>query len=117
MKNFELYEFDSPDEPGSGSNMQKDFLDKLDAAREIANVPFVINSGYRSQARNKKVGGVKNSSHTTGWAADIACSNSRDRYITVNALMSAGFNRIGIGDTFIHVDCDPKKSENVMWTY
>jgi hypothetical protein len=31
--------------------------------------------------------------------------------------MKAGFNRIGIADTFIHVDNDPGKAENVIWTY
>ena len=33
--------------------------------------PVVINSGYRSEAVNKAVGGVKGSNHLTGCAADI----------------------------------------------
>ena len=33
--------------------------------------PIVINSGYRSEAVNKAVGGVKGSNHLTGCAADI----------------------------------------------
>ena len=33
--------------------------------------PIVINSGYRSEAVNKAVGGVKRSNHLTGCAADI----------------------------------------------
>ena len=33
--------------------------------------PVVINSGYRSEAVNKAVGGVKDSNHLTGCAADI----------------------------------------------
>ena len=33
--------------------------------------PLVINSGYRSEAVNKAVGGVKGSNHLTGCAADI----------------------------------------------
>ena len=33
--------------------------------------PIVINSGYRSEAVNKAVGGVPNSNHLTGCAADI----------------------------------------------
>ena len=35
--------------------------------------PIVINSGYRSEAVNKAVGGVKGSNHLTGCAADIKC--------------------------------------------
>lgn len=117
MKHFELYEFDSPDEIGSGKRMDKDFLKMLDSAREMAGVPFVINSGVRTISRNKKVGGVSSSSHLSGNACDIACSNSRDRLYIVSALLSSGFNRIGIADTFIHVDNDPKKSRDVIWVY
>ena len=36
--------------------------------------PIVINSGYRSEAVNKAVGGVKTSNHLTGCAADIRVS-------------------------------------------
>ena len=35
--------------------------------------PIVINSGYRSEAVNKAVGGVKGSNHLTGCAVDIRC--------------------------------------------
>ena len=31
--------------------------------------------------------------------------------------MQVGFNRIGIADTFIHVDDDKDKSQQVIWTY
>ena len=33
--------------------------------------PIVINSGYRSEEVNRKVGGAPNSNHLTGCAADI----------------------------------------------
>jgi len=32
-------------------------------------------------------------------------------------LLEVGFTRIGIGNTFIHVDIDKDKSQNVIWTY
>ena len=35
------------------------------------NDPIIINSGYRSEAVNKAVGGAKGSNHLTGCAADI----------------------------------------------
>lgn len=34
-----------------------------------------VTSGYRCQALNKAVGGVKNSQHTKGEAADVHCSS------------------------------------------
>ena len=117
LKNFTIDEFDSPDLPGSGLNMDNDFLQMLDIARAIANIPFKINSGYRTKEHNKKVGGKSDSSHLVGKAVDIAYSNSRDRWIIITALQEAGFNRLGIAKTFVHTDSDQTKSPDVIWTY
>ena len=43
----------------------------LERLREKVGKPIIINSGYRSEAVNKAVGGVKSSNHLTGCAADI----------------------------------------------
>ena len=96
--------------------MDVDFLVKLDKAREFAKVPFVINSAYRSPEHEES---IKNptSSHIKGLAVDIKATDSRTRYKVLNALMHVGFNRIGIADTFIHVDDDKDKSQQVIWTY
>jgi len=96
--------------------MDKDFLAKLDKAREFAKVPFVINSAYRSPEHAES---IKNptSSHIKGLAVDIRTTDSRTRYKVLNALIHVGFNRIGIADTFIHVDDDKDKSQQVIWTY
>ena len=117
MKYFKLSEFDSPDMVGSGEAMDREFLSKLDQARSLCDIPFKITSGYRSEAHNKKVGGVSGSSHTKGLAADISCANSAQRHIIVTALLKVGLNRIGIADSFIHVDIDPSKVANVIWIY
>ena len=118
LKHFSYEEFNSPDLPNSGfANMDRIFLQKLDNAREIAGIPFKINSGYRSKEHNQKVGGKPKSSHLVGKAVDIAYSNSRERWIIVTALQKAGFNRLGIAKTFVHTDCDETKAPNVIWTY
>lgn len=123
MKYFSLDEFDSPDLPGSGINMDPTFLQMLDNAREFAGIPFKITSGYRTEQHNSKVGGVprsessKGSSHMYGYAADIACNNSQDRYKIITSLMDAGFSRIGLASNFIHIDNDPDKVKDVLWTY
>ena len=114
LKYFKLSEFD--DSPGTGKNMKKDFLTKLDKARAIADVPFKITSGYRSKETNKRVGGVSTSSHLKGLAADISCKDSSTRQKIVNALIQAGFTRIGIADTFIHCDTDKDKND-AIWLY
>ena len=97
--------------------MREEFLAKLDQAREIAGVPFRINSGMRSHDWNYKCGGSPSSSHLIGWAADISATTSNRRYIVVKALMEVGINRIGIADTFIHCDMDPDKVANCTWLY
>jgi len=99
------------------SNMDESFLLKLDEAREYAGIPFIINSAYRSPEQNAKVGGVSNSSHIKGLAVDISAKDSRQRFLILDALIAVGFNRIGIANTFIHVDLDFDKSEDVIWTY
>ena len=114
---FEYSEFDSPDQKGSYKHMDVEFLNKLAQARKIAAVGFKITSGYRSPEHNEKVGGVPNSSHTLGHAVDIYAPTSRQKYIIINALLQAGFDRIGVAKNFIHVDDDPSKDEDVIWTY
>ena len=122
-KYFEYDEFDSPDLPGSGAlNMDKDFLRKLADARDIARVPFRITSGYRTreyhqELRHRGYKTAYNSSHLVGKAADISCGSPRKRWLIITALQMAGFNRIGIGETFIHVDSDESKVPDLIWTY
>ena len=117
MKYFNHKEFDCPGKPGTGELMDNDFLQKLDQAREIYGKSMRVNSGYRTKEHNAKIGGVKNSSHMLGIAADISCKTSKDRFDMVNAFIEVGFKRIGIGSSFIHVDTDENKSQNLIWTY
>lgn len=121
LENFSLSEFDSPDSPGSGKHMTKEFLKKIDKAREISGVPYIITSGFRTPQHNEtlKKQGYKaspNSSHLKGVAADISCLDSGTRQKIVNGLIKAGFTRIGISDTFIHCDCDSDKHD-AIWLY
>ena len=122
MKYFTYTEFDSPDEVGSGKKMHPDILEMLDQARDKYDKPMRITSGYRTKEYNESLSarGYKaspNSSHLKGLAADIACTSSVDRYHLINCLLDVGFKRIGIANTFIHVDIDPEKANEVIWTY
>jgi zinc D-Ala-D-Ala carboxypeptidase len=117
LKYFSYEEFDSPDVPNSGEYMDAEFLSMLDNARGISGIPFKINSGYRTIEHNYEVGGKPNSSHIIGKAADISVQGSRQRWIIIDSLIKAGFNRIGVAKTFIHVDSDEHKDPDVLWTY
>ncbi len=124
LKYFRYEEFDSPDLPNSGAaNMDNNFLSMLDNARGIAGIPFKISSGFRSRNYNQSLiergySASPNSSHLKGEAADIVCKSSKDRWIILTALQEAGFRRIGISSSFIHVDSsDLWKPSPVVWTY
>jgi hypothetical protein len=93
------------------------FADKLDLARQNANVPFVVTSGYRCPTYNISVGGKKDSSHIHGKAADILTPTSFHRFWIMYGLIKAGFDRIGVGKDFIHADMDDTKAEGVLWHY
>lgn len=97
--------------------MDKDVLEALDKARDIAGVPFIINSAMRCPEHNEKEGGSPTSSHLNGFAIDVSCTTSSQRYAILGALFAAGFTRIGIAKTFIHVDMDKSKSSELVWLY
>tara|TARA_R110002012_G_scaffold321773_2_gene551302 strand:+ start:171 stop:539 length:369 start_codon:yes stop_codon:yes gene_type:complete len=122
MNYFKFKEFDSPDLPNSGRNMDANFLELLDFARTIAGIPFKITSGYRTKAHNealkaKGYSASPNSSHCKGLAVDISIPDSSTRHKILTSLIEAGFTRIGISDNFIHVDADKDKAQGVIWTY
>lgn len=95
---------------GCGRNeIDEDFVSKLNNARGLAGVPFRITSGYRCPIKNMAVGGVSNSAHLKGLAADIYCDNGNDRYHIIKALLATRFGRIEMGHDWIHVDEDMSK--------
>lgn len=117
LKYFTLSEFDSPDEPGSGENMDEQLLEQLDLLREKLGFPLRINSGYRTEAHNKKVKGSLNSAHTRGLAVDIQAMSGRARFDIVVTALELGFKRIGVAKTFIHLDMDTSLPGQCIWSY
>ena len=83
----------------------------LDDAREIAGIPFFITEGKISEQTVH----VEHSAHFKGAAVDIRCWDSWSRFKIVNALLEAGFERIGIYDRHIHADIDEYLPQMVIW--
>jgi uncharacterized protein YcbK (DUF882 family) len=118
IKYFKPEEFDSPDVPGSGEKyMKASIVEALEFLRTICQFPFKVNSGYRTPAHNRQVGGKPSSAHLLGYAADIAIEDSDKRYRLVKAALAYDIKRIGIARTFIHLDMAPGLPAPVIWLY
>jgi len=98
------------------AHMDPRFMLTLDTAREEAGVPFIITSGFRCAEHNRRVGGVADSAHVKGMAADIFILDSQHRFSLLKVAFKY-FKRIGLTSTFIHVDNDYSKAQHTAWPY
>lgn len=116
-KFFTQKEFDC--KCGCGATVEKELGHKLDFARFVASVPFVITSGMRCLEHNRAIVSSDTSTHVKGLACDIKFTNSREKFRIVKGLMQAGFTRIGINEDkmFIHADLDKEKPKDVLFKY
>jgi len=105
MRYFEMREFackccgQLP--PSAEQNLQALVEHVLDPARERLGMPITVNSGYRCPAHNKAVGGVKNSQHLKGEAADITCADNKRLAEIIEQL--GNFDQLIVYPTFLHV--------------
>ena len=88
-------------------NMTYGCLTLLEPARQLVG-PIIINSGYRSEEVNSRVGGVKNSQHLTGQAADIRPSDSIQFQRLVEFLkQSPHTDQLLTAGTWLHISWTP----------
>lgn len=73
----------------------------LDPAREALGMPVVVNSGFRCPIHNSKVGGVYNSQHVKGEAADVHCEDNRK--LAQIIVRNGRFDQLIVYPTFLHV--------------
>ena len=98
--------------------VKEELMYKIDAMRTECAFPFRITSGYRTPAYNATLkDSVTDSAHTLGLAVDISCTDSTKRSKMIRSAFNNGITRIGISETFLHFDIDPKKPQNVVWIY
>lgn len=98
-------------------DMEQHFLDWLDSLRERCGFPLVLSSAYRTREHDISKGRSGNSAHTQGLAVDIRCYNNATRMRIVKAALDLGCRRIGIANTFVHVDVSTTLPQSVMWIY
>ena len=103
--------------------VSKELVDKLQRARDMVRMPFVILSGCRCPSHNSNFSKNPNSDHVTDegdkicCAADIRVSNDRERFLIERALYSVGFDRIGHHEGFIHAGVSVRNTGMVSWLY
>jgi hypothetical protein len=114
---------------GCGCGLQRldpDTRRLLNNARELAGIPFVVNSASRCEVHNAAVGGKPDSAHVpsrdkTGhcYAADIRFKNGWECFRIVGGALAAGFTRIGVSQKggFVHMDNSPYLPQDVFFFY
>lgn len=109
-KNFRVKEFACLDGTDTILISTK-LIDILQRIRNHFGKPVIINSAYRTEAHNKKVGGSVYSQHKYGTAADIRISGISPKKIAayVETLMP-NTGGIGVYSSFCHVDVRSVKS-------
>lgn len=80
----------------------------LNPAREHFGIPFNVTSGYRCKILNAKIGGVSNSQHVTGQAADFVVGNNKlhDVFVWIKNNLEYDqllFEKDSKGNKWIHV--------------
>lgn len=115
---FDTKEFESKDgkpSPFDETVVKRELIVLLNAIRSRYGKPIVVTSGYRSPEHNAAVGGVKNSYHTLGLAADIRPLNENRSDVSMLQAICDEMNPhggVGFYDTFCHVDI---RGERARW--
>ena len=104
-KNFQRAEF------GCGCGCGYDDIDsklveKLQCLRDLIGKPIIVTSGCRCKMYNLHIGGVSNSPHLLGLAADIQVSGMTPVTLAILA-DRIQYIRIGIYDKHLHIDIKP----------
>ena len=87
--------------PEARQNIEALVENVLDPLREAYGKSIYVNSGYRCEAHNRKVGGVPKSQHLLGQAADIRCDDNAK--LAKLIVQQGRFDQLIIYPTFLHV--------------
>jgi uncharacterized protein YcbK (DUF882 family) len=81
-------------------------LTKLQTLRDEMWHSLPINSGFRCESHNKKIGGSPTSKHLIGKAIDISTAglNGSQKHRIMKIAGTLGFRGIGVYPTFFHLD-------------
>ena len=121
-KNFSKDEFDCNDGSEMPINVYHNMVkvaNQLQSLRDYIGKPIQVNSAWRSEEYNASIGGVKNSQHIMGRAADIVIKGMTPIEVSkiIEELISKGDmlqGGLGIYSSFVHYDIRGTKAR---WDY
>ena len=87
----------------------KNLATQLQFIRDFIKLPIAMTNAYRCSSHNKAVGGVVNSQHVVGKAADLQVKSlsPNELYNTINTLAAydhVSQGGLGLYNTFVHYD-------------
>ena len=85
----------------------------LQPLRDIYKEPFTINSGFRSLALNKEIGGAPSSQHLKGEAADVKVKEP-NKLLSTLIKSRLEFDQAILYPTFLHLSFKDGKNRNVI---
>ena len=89
------------------ANMTYGCLMLLEPARQVVG-PIIINSGFRNARVNALVGGVRNSQHLMGQAADIRPKDPSQFQLLVDFLKNSEYtDQLLTGNGWLHISWNP----------
>lgn len=114
-KNFKVSEFACKCGCGFAAIDQR-IIDMAQKIRDKLDVPVRVNSGCRCEKHNARVGGVKNSYHTKGLAADLSCALGAKKIIAaIRELDEAGelcdLRYCKEYKSWVHIDCGRERNK------
>lgn len=108
-EHFNLREFQCHDRT-QAVKVEPELIKKMEILRGIVSehlgkdTGLIINSGYRTPAYNKKIGGANKSQHLEGTAADVRLPDKINADMMARFAEKAGFDGIGKYNSFVHCD-------------
>jgi len=119
-RNFSAFEFRcrcGVCEHWDGTNIDREFVRKLQLIRDSVLCAMPIWSGIRCVDHNKEVGGRQRSQHLYCCAADIGIgiSKPKARIAIVSHALALGLS-VGLNNSFLHLDSRPSKNQR-LFTY
>ena len=112
-KNFRVDEFTCKCGCGT-NNIDQRVINMAQTIRDSLGLPVRVNSGVRCKTHNARVGGVYNSYHTQGLAADLSCVKGANAlWRVIQTLWNQGkLPELSYAikyANFVHIDCGKRR--------